>query len=128
MEIIRPDTPTQQLIREREEQSLFKGLKIGDIVYYYDDISGKSVIGVIIEKEYDRPVVRLVLAGDDQVYTHPWYCTTRSSNIIKPHFVSLENIAEIRNVVDLWYARSKDNLTYVEILSRLNEYDQSKSK
>lgn len=120
------DSNVTKLIQDRQKELIFNSLEMGEIVKFYED--ARSFLGVVILKRYldKKPVIGLLFLSGESYEMR----TTFDVDKICSLFIGSE---EARNNVEAFKIRLEwantyfnkvvDNLTYIEILARLREYE-----
>jgi hypothetical protein len=118
-------------IQKGQEQAIFDNLQVGDVVGLdlYSDATGPLKDGIVIKKHFPTSTLGpaltvLFLYTPNQLTT----CLTSSLNVLKRFVFELnkEQLLEIKKCVEMAYSSSSiDNLTYIEILVRLREYEKT---
>lgn len=118
-------------LQEGQAQVIFDNLQVGDIVGLdlYSDSSKPLKDGIIIKKHFPNQqfgpgVTVLFLYTSNSLTT----CLTSPINVRKRFVFELnkESLLEIKKCAEMAYpSPSMDNLSYIEILAQLREYERT---
>ena len=98
----------------------------GDIVQFMDT-NNSTYFGIVLRKSGNNIINLLMVGGPgDLKYGHYWFFHASAFQITKLFPVPQELISSLREGIELIYPHKYlDNLTYIEILARLREYERS---
>lgn len=113
-------------IQASRAQAIFDNFQVGDIVQIID--AEGEAMGIVVKKTVfpsNYGIETLIIGGDS--YHFRWDGKCVIAQLIKLHFVTSDLINNFKfrlQWANQYHNPKVDNLTYIEILARLREYEQ----
>ena len=115
---------TTKPLVDYQKDLIFESLRVGDIIQNFEE--GNDSIGIVIKKEVNA-LGRVVYLLINQKKSYRIIVRTSMYGMVKLYFVSLDLINEFKQKLQWaneFHNNKIDNLTYIELLYKLNEYEE----
>ena len=122
---VAPKTQFQMQIQEDQKDLTFESLRVGDTIqdFEYSNYLG----GIVIKKEVNNQLGRVVYLLMNTNESYNIIIKLSMHGVVKLQFVSLDLINQLKQKLQWaneFHNNKIDNLTYIELLYKLNEYEE----